>query len=109
MTDDAYQQGRARFAIGVGRPLDELCKVVQESELDWVFRAFLFLRKSDWRSNQEQPAGDDTEDESSADLTPINSKGGPATTPRSPAIVLPQPNLRHWNLYPTLIRKLRPS
>jgi hypothetical protein len=95
MTDDAHQQGRARVTIRLGRPLDELCKVVQESELDSVFRAFIFLRKGFRSSKQEEPASDDTADGTSPDLTRINPKDGAPTAPRSPVIALPQPNIHH--------------
>src|SRR5208282_164962 len=110
MTNDADQQGRALGAIGLGRPLDELCKVVEEREFDLVFRTFLILRKGFGRSNKEEPARDDTEDGSSPDLARINAKHGTPTATRSRiTIMVAQPCIHHWNLYPTLIRKPRPS
>src|SRR5580693_1485504 len=109
MTYDANQQGRARGAIGLGRPLNELCEVIQEGEFDRVFRAFLLLRKGFGGSKKEKPACDDTEDGSSPELAGSNPKHGTPTATRPPVIMLLQVKIHHWNLYPTLIRKFRPS
>ena len=96
MTNDADQQGSARGAIGVGRPLDELCKVVKKGEFDWVFRIFLFLRKGFGGSNKEEAASDDTEDGSSPDLVQINAKDGTTTTRGSHiTVILPLPHIDH--------------
>jgi hypothetical protein len=95
MTYDANQQGRARGAIGLGGPLDELCEVIQEREFDRVFRAFGFLREGFGGSNKEKPACDDTEDGSSLELAGSNPKHGTPIATRPPVIMLEQVKVHH--------------
>src|SRR5579862_1116156 len=60
LADYAYRQGRAGVAIGFRRPLDELGKIVQKSQFDWVLEGVVVQRKRVGRG-REEPTDNDQE------------------------------------------------
>src|ERR1700682_4797867 len=107
-TNDADHQRRGGIAECLRRPLDKFRKIVEKTEFDRVFRTFINLSKSGRTSVQDEPASDEGE-KSSQNSARMAANSETAEPSASGTITLMQTKIHQWNLYPTLIRKFRPS
>src|SRR5579862_5829057 len=102
MSNDADRQRRGRVAVGIGRPLHKLGKVVQKCKFNWICYAFFILRES-FRRGVRQETERHEEERNSPDSA-RSKPGHRAPTPTAfPVIPVLDANICHWNRYPTLI------